>query len=238
VDHLLPAWYWGADHDFWDELKSPTTTVDYMTRLFENPLPVLAPYSDAQLNQGFWFLVSNSCSNHMFALRETSNIHKTPPATLPDRVACIEAMYTLFKTLFATRCTAALGHLSETGNPLNSACYMWWDLIPLSGHYEDPSIIDGWQLEPQRKAEIVDYHQSLNTDDHRALEQASLRVMTQTLELDSDACRESALHGLGHWSFYFSSYVQGVIGNWLERHPDVRPELKQYALQARAGCIQ
>lgn len=238
VDHLIPEWYWDMNRDSWDELQSPATTVEYMNRLFEHPVNALAPYSDAQINQGLWFMVSNACSSHMFALMETSILHKTPPAPLQKRIACIEAMTTLFSALFAARCTSTLSHLSEAGNPLNSVCYMWWDIIPFSGHFEDTSIIDSWELEPQRKAEIITHHQSLNTDDNRALEQAMLRVMTQTLELDSDACRESALHGLGHWSLYVGEQVRGVIDDWLSRHPEIRPELKKYAQRARRGHIQ
>lgn len=238
VDHLMPEWYWDMNRDSWDELKSPATTVDYMTRLFDHLLDSLAPYTDAQINQGLWFMVNNACSEHMFALMETSILHKTPPATLQNRVACIDAMTTLFRTLFAPRCTPTLGHLSEGGNPLNSVCYMWWDIMPFSGHYEDTSIIESWELEPKRKAEIIAWHQSQNTPESRALEQAMLRVMTHTLELDSDACRESALHGLGHWSLYFGEYVRGVIDDWLSRHSDIRPELKKYAQRARHGHIQ
>jgi hypothetical protein len=202
-----------------------------MTRLFEHPVDSLAPYSDAQINQGLWFMISNACSSHMFALASDA-------VPLTDRLRCVHAMQTLYSALFAARCTSTLSHLSEAGNPLNSVCYMWWDIMPFSGHFEDTSIIESWELEPQRKAEIIAHYQSLNTDDNRAFEQAILRVMTQTLELDSDACRESALHGLGHWSLYFGEQVRGVIDDWLNRHPDIRPELKKYAQRARHGNIQ
>src|SRR5947209_3269992 len=69
-DHPVtnPAWHWDIEADT-PEPPAPKI-VEYLKRLFENPEPVLAAYSDAQLNQGFWFLVDSSCSNHMFALIE------------------------------------------------------------------------------------------------------------------------------------------------------------------------
>ena len=78
-DHPLPApgapnWYHDPDEDseWWDPADSPETTVAHLTVLFENAPSVLAPFSDAQVRQGLWFLVSNSCSDHMFALLNPS----------------------------------------------------------------------------------------------------------------------------------------------------------------------
>jgi hypothetical protein len=68
-DHPVtdPAWHWDIDRDYWDELGQPAITVAYLSRAFEDAHTMLAPFSDAQLHQGLWFLASNSCSNHMFA---------------------------------------------------------------------------------------------------------------------------------------------------------------------------
>jgi hypothetical protein len=57
-------------------------------------------------------------------------------------------------------------------NPLNSICYMWWDIFPTMGQTDNEA-----------------YHQR---------DQLLLNVIRKTLDLDSDACREGALHGLGH----------------------------------------
>ena len=70
-DHPVPvqnedAWYWDIDRDWWDE--NAADSIQFMTRAFENAAVVFQPYSDAQLNQGLWFIASNACSNHMFAL--------------------------------------------------------------------------------------------------------------------------------------------------------------------------
>ena len=66
---------------------------------------------------------------------------------------------------------------------------------------------------------------------------AILDVMTQTLNLDSDACREGALHGLGHWAMYYPKRVAAIIDEFLKKNPDLRPELRNYALGARTGCV-
>ena len=105
----------------------------YLTQLFTDPEPILAPYTDAQLNQGLWFLVSSSCSNYMFTLLEQE-------VPWPARQAGIRAITDLFARLFANRCSPHLSHLDERGaNPLSSACYMWWDLFPTWAHPESPT---------------------------------------------------------------------------------------------------
>jgi hypothetical protein len=65
-----------------------------------------------------------------------------------------------------------------------------------------------------------------------------LEVMRQALALPHDACRESALHGLGHWHRAYPSQTTGIIDEFLARNGDVRDELRSYALAARCGCVQ
>src|SRR5215216_5626518 len=130
VDDLKNAWYWDIDRDRWDE--DSADTLEYMTQAFEHAVDVFQPYSDAQLNQGLWFLASNACSNHMFALMNEN-------LSWSARRRCIQSIYQLYAQCFARRCIPHLSHLDEPGaNPLNMVCYMWWDIIPLSGHPEDP----------------------------------------------------------------------------------------------------
>ena len=92
-----------------------------------------------------------------------------------QRLRCVEAVGTFFAELFAPRCTPHLSHLSEAAaGPLNGVCYMWWDEFPCLALPDDP---------------------------HRdAMHGAALRTMESILALDSPACHESALHGLGHGS--------------------------------------
>ena len=204
-DHPVgkPEWYWAPDADT-DEPPAQTS-VTYLTQLFTDPEPLLAPYTDAQLNQGLWYLVSNACSNYMFTLLE-------PEVAWPERRAGLCAIISLFAQLFTKRCSLHLSHLDECGaNPLNSVCYMWWDLFPTWGHPESPT-------ETLVDAEL-------------------LVVMQSVLALDNLACQESALHGLGHWHLRYPAVVEETIDVFLERQPRLDPRLRQYAFSARRGCV-
>ena len=117
----------------------------------------------------------------------------------------------LFREFFALRCTPALGHLSEQGSTLNAACYMWWDF-------------DCWCVLPD----------PLTLD---PLDAALLACMRSILEIDHVACRESALHGLGHWHRAQSAAVEDIVDEFLRRNPSLPGPLRQYALSARRGYV-
>jgi hypothetical protein len=203
VSDLNSAWYWDIDRDWWDE--DSADTLDFMTRSFERAADAFQPYSDAQLNQGLWFLASNACSNHMFALMN----EKLPWSA---RRRCIESIHQLYEQCFALRCSPHLSHIDESGaNPLNLVCYMWWDINPLYGKPDDPA--------------------------HRELDEAVLQVMDSTLQLDSIACRESALHGLGHWQHAYPERIGEIIDTFSMRRPDLPEELRAYMLNAYVGYV-
>jgi hypothetical protein len=205
-DHPVsePEWWFSVDVELPAD-PAPAEAVDFITRLCEHADEVLAPFSNAQLNQGFWYLLGSGASEAMHALLD----ERVP---LGSRTRCIQSFSTLFARLFAVRCSPHLGHLDEPGaDPLNSACYMWWDLMPLFGKPDEPA--------------------------RAAIDAACLDVMHQTLGLGADACRESALHGLGHWQIQYPKQVSGIIDGFLARTPELRPELRAYALSARRGCI-
>jgi len=89
---------------------------------------------------------------------------------------------------------------------------MWWDSFPIAGAPDDPT-----------RTEV---------------DEAFLEVMDRLLDLPSEACQESALHGLGHWHLEYPKQVEAIIGSFLDRHPVLRSELKEYALDAREGLVQ
>jgi hypothetical protein len=78
----LPEWYWDDASNWWD--GPPQMTVRYLTQVFENAAQVFQPYTDAQLNQGLWYIASNACSEHMFALPDLS-------VPWPERQRCLSA---------------------------------------------------------------------------------------------------------------------------------------------------
>ena len=123
-------WYWADDADWWD--GSASDTIEFMTRAFEDAAHWFQPYSDAQLNQGLWFIADNACSNHMFALLDSG-------VPWSARQKCVRSIYNLFEQCFAVRCSMHLSHLDESGaSPLNLVCYMWWDILPIIGQPDNP----------------------------------------------------------------------------------------------------
>jgi hypothetical protein len=199
-----PQWFAAPDAPYW--AGTPDLTITWVTRLLEDPLPSLSKYSDAQLGQGFWYLVSNGGSDCMVALLDGA-------VPIRDRVRCVRAFTTVFRRIFALRCTPHLSHLDEAGcGALNGACYMWWDLLPVGAAPDDTS--------------------------RRDLDRAALGVMTEALSLDAIACQESALHGLGHWHAAYPQEVERIVDRFLVTRARDRPELLAYARSARGGCVQ
>ena len=123
----------------------------------------------------------------------------------------IRSFETLFREFFAARCAPTLGHLSEGGSALNLACYMWWDF-------------DCRQAAPG----------PLTRDPCAAAMLASMRSI---LAIDHIACKESALHGLGHWHTAQGSAVENIIDEFLTNEPSLPEPLREYAFDARRGYV-
>jgi hypothetical protein len=137
-------WHNTEEYEF---VCDPTAVLRYYTRLFHEPLPALSRYSDEQIEQGLWFIACH----HLLDIYWDEDI----PAAM--RIECIEAMPSLFQHFFSTK-------------PLNTICFMWWDLI---NHC----------IEAMPDPQVAD---------------AMLCALEQILAMDSDDCQKSALHGLGH----------------------------------------
>ena len=186
-DHVIsdPAWYFGGDAPEWE--GSAELTIGFIARLFAEPTKELAKFSDHQLNSGFWYLLT--VSDLMFALVSNDVPEK-------NRIECLRCFAQLFSTLFNSRCTDHLGHSNQAGaSELNSACYMWWDILPIHGQPQDPA--------------------------RRAFDAAALEVMGEIANLSSIACQESALHGLGHWHYAYPETVEAIISQYSK--PSARP---------------
>ena len=205
VEEQKLEWYWDTDRDWWNENADPAQTVQFLTQAFEGAAVLFEPYSDAQLNQGLWFIVSNACSNHMFMLMD----ERVP---WPARQRCLYSFHQLYEGCFAKRCTPHLSHVDEPGaSPLNLVCYMWWDIIPIGGRPTDPA--------------------------SKEFDQTILQVMESTLQLDSIACRESALHGLGHWQHAYPERVGAIIDQFSMTRPDLPEKLQKYMMNAYTGYV-
>jgi hypothetical protein len=139
------AWYWD---DEWDWEAEPEHILKYSIKLFTNPQVLLEKFSYEQINQGFWFLLgaTNQLSDWIW--------DKEIEWTLREK--SIKSMEGVFTDLFSA-------------NPIQDACFMWWDLLR---DFSD---------EPDQKV--------INT---------MFETLSKILKLESLDCQESALHGLGH----------------------------------------
>ena len=203
-DHPVtdPAWHWSLDAPQWDDTSEHNLT--FIADTFECSGQLLARFTDAQLNEGFWYLLSAGCGEFMFALVE-------PAVPLGLRLRALRSFVPLFEQIMAVRCSPHLSHLDERpANPLNGACYMWWDILPIHGKPED-----------RERAEF---------------DAEVLRVLRRLLAIPHDACRESALHGVGEWAIYYPS-VADIVDEFLARTPALRPELISYAQSAKVGMV-
>jgi hypothetical protein len=124
----------------------------------------------------------------------------------------LQSIQTFYREFFAIGCSDELGHLCKTrSTPINGACYMWWDMFPSWGHPEDATRQDE--------------------------DQTILQVIENILDVASEACRESALHGLGHWQPHYPGAVRSIVDEFLSRKPQISAELREYALAARSGVV-
>jgi hypothetical protein len=195
------AWYWDLGSETFE--APPRQIAELITESFERSGELLSNFSDEQLNQGFWFLIGSS--EYMLMLTQKS-------IPIEARRRALRSVAALFEQVMAKRCSPHLSHLNErSANPLNSACYMWWDVLPIHGRPDDP--------------------------ERREFDAEALLVLQRILDIPHDACRESALHGIGHWANYYPECAD-IVDEWLSRTSGLRSELITYAKNARVGHVQ
>lgn len=216
-DHRVtePAWYFKhrneAPVELWRLDKHPEAAVQLITRTFQEIGKLPQRFSDGQIADGLNFIVNSSCSNLGFVIFDIDN-----EVSKSTRLKCIEAIYTVYKDLFAVRCSPHLGHTlfksDASVNPLNMICYMWWDVAPVYARPEQPR--------------------------HAEFDKAILAVMGKTLTINSEPCREGALHGLVHWASAYPEEVTALIDHNLGEKIRISPALKSYARYAKRGSVQ
>jgi hypothetical protein len=205
-------WHWTKPRtpdflDFLDDAQ-PQVTIHYITSMFKTADELVKTYSNRQIADGLKYITNSALE---CLIRPVFDPTKKIDRQL--RLACINSIYTLFERLFAVHCSPFLSHLDTvgSGNPLNGVCYMWWDVLPVYGRPEKPEYVE--------------------------IDKACLDVMTKTLQLKSIACRESALHGLGHWAHAYREQVSAIVQQFLDANPNLDPDLKDYARAAQHGSV-
>lgn len=91
-------------------------------------------------------------------------------------------------------------------------CFMWWDVLAY-----------GYYMENGKPAD----------EDGARVQQTMFETLKKILEIDSEECRQSALHGLGHLKH---AETEAAIKDFLRRHP-VSQELKDYAQACIDGTM-
>ena len=189
--------------DDWPEPVADALVVDYLTRLFEQPEEALRYYSDRQISAGLWELGPGDA--HCVYNMEID---------IDARLRLIGSVATFFRDFFDQRCLPKLSHkdtkMSDAA-PLNTICYMWWEVITWGWVKDDP--------------------------DADRIKARDLEVLEAVLGLPNPACQEAALHGLGHLAGQ-SEHARALIDRFIAKSPDMEPGLLAYAKSARAGCIQ
>ena len=131
LDHVfdhpvkVPNWYWSdsAPKCPADRVRIPAL----MAETFERSGKLYEPFSNDQLEQGFWYLIGDASPGDF---TETLLDEKIPVA---PRLRAVRSFVPLFEQVMAVRCTSTLSHLNEQpANSLNKSCYMWWDLLRFS----------------------------------------------------------------------------------------------------------
>jgi len=125
------------------------------------------------------------------------------------RLRGLRGIENLFREIFAAQAEPAHPAYARSER-LDSCCYMFWDVFPTWG---------GGEALREECAAI-------------------LQVMENSLELDSIACIESALHGLNHWVGYDPPRVRGIIDRLLASRRPLNPTVRQHAEWAKAGSMQ
>ena len=184
-----------------DTIFRPAMAFSYGYRLFNNSARDLERFSDDQVGAGMWLLMTDDDINLAW-----------PDIPIAEREACILAITSLFRDLFAQRCAPRLSDGPREYTLLNGSCYMWWEYFTHIAFPGDPNF--------------------------QRLMGACWRVMEETLYIPHVAVQESALHGLGHSTHNDRQRVETIIDRWRSKHSDSDAELLAYAGWARGGCIQ
>jgi hypothetical protein len=206
-DHPRAPQHWRWSDDFVEWSVPATNTVNFLAKTFEESGTLLTRFTDHQVAEGLWYFSSMSLS-------EIPQILWNNEVALTERQRVIRAVQKLYQNCFALRCVPFLSHLEKESNrcsnPLNGACYMWWEDFGMH-----------W---PEDVA-------------HNQIEKECLAVLEYTLGLESIACQESALHGLGHSASRYPEFVKSAIDCFIKFNPNADPRLIQYALAAREGNV-
>jgi len=129
-----------------------------------------------------------------------------------SRSNCVLSMRSLFEDYFSQY---------SSKDQINDIVFVWWE-SPVFG------------VEDRLDGEVLVKTDS--KEDLRLLEGSILSTLRAILEIDTDLCRKSALHGIGHMSDPLVR--KGTIDRFLDRYPDLSREIREYAGECISGEIE
>jgi hypothetical protein len=133
------------------------------------------------------------------------------------------------------------GHFDPEGPTIGvtGAAYMWWDIFPMHFYMRShvPESAEQLSMRERFKQLGIDLSNVLELVIEPEIHQATLRVMSEVLDLPSETCQFSALHGLGHWHAHHPEQVEQIVDAFLARHTDLTSHLVEYASRARLGSV-
>jgi hypothetical protein len=188
-----------------DPWPTPAEDLALLSRLLEDPARALAGRAPDAVAAGLWSVLDSGGAGTALALGD-------PDLPLDERIACVRLLPRLYESVFVPGCREVLGHLDPDGRPLETTCYMVWDIAAFGGPPGDRS--------------------------GNLLEDAVLDVLADVLAIEHAACQESAIHGLGHRVARHPERAPDLLRRWLRSGPVRDPRLRAYAEAAVTGSIQ
>jgi hypothetical protein len=189
----------------------PVTLAGYLTRLFRSPTFLGDRYTPDQLADGTWYTFGVATQWFSAATR--------PPVPADAQLDLYASVATLYTQLYDKRCgyngKEPDTDLSGTVR-LDTAVYMIWDM---DGGIDTPLMF------PDKKRLHL-------------LEPGFALLRTILTTCRTAACRQSALHALGHLAPYQPARVHPIIDAFLKSRSPAPPWLRDYARQAREGLVQ
>lgn len=184
-------------------IDDPATLSSYVSRFNRDIDSIVKEHGEEPVCKAIWYIYG-PVSGYMWEVLDAS--------LGPRRIETMQSLKDLYRRGFAAYCAKYFSHLSrgpEPARPLNTACYMLWDMDGV----ECPAI--------NGDVDMLD---------------ASLDVLSFALDTNNWACQESALHGLGHLAMSHGKQTAPVIQTCLRRRP-LPAELRAYAERALRGCV-
>ncbi len=183
----------------------PEVLASHFIRFNREISSIKSDWTEEELAQAIWNLYG---AGHCYF----SDLSRLPPSQLVcDLFDSVEILY---RDLFEPHCSHFYSHLDcglESAKPLNSPCYMLWDMT---------CGIDAFTFS--------------NLSDHVS---QTFQLLSNLAESQHPAILESVIHGLGHLTDDYYSLSRPILDRIIHRK-GLPNELKTYATNALQSLIQ